>query len=163
MRFLPKIFRAAVKSGSLELRGPDGFSEVFGDGGSPHVAVRVTDPGLDWKIFLNPELKAAEAYMDGGLDAAEKFIKRCWIFDTMTKEPDVREANPKTQLSDWCGANRTAYAAYETLETSGPDHAPVFTVKASVEGHGEATAKGGNKAEAERAAARALLDLLEQS
>jgi ribonuclease-3 len=109
------------------------------------------------------EALIAAIYMDGGLDAAEKFIKRCWILDTMAKEPDVREANPKTQLSDWCGANRTAYAAYETLETSGPDHAPVFTVKASVEGHGEATAKGGNKAEAERAAARALLDLLEQS
>jgi len=108
------------------------------------------------------EALVAAIYMDGGLDAAEKFIKRCWIFDSMAKDPEDTEANPKTQLSDWCGANRTAYAAYETLETSGPDHAPVFTVKASVEGHGEATAKGGNKAEAERAAARALLDLLEQ-
>ncbi|MEM9059595.1 MAG: cyclopropane-fatty-acyl-phospholipid synthase family protein [Pseudomonadota bacterium] len=67
MRFLPKIFRAAVKTGSLELRGPDGFSETYGDGGFPHVAVRITDPSLDWKIFLNPELKATEAYMDGGL------------------------------------------------------------------------------------------------
>ncbi len=109
------------------------------------------------------EALIAAIYMDGGLDAAEKFIKRCWIFDSMTKDPGVEESNPKTKLSDWCGANKTAYAAYETLESSGPDHAPVFTVKASVEGHGEATAKGGNKAEAERAAARALLDLLEQS
>ena len=67
MRFLPKIFRAAVKTGRLELLGPDGFSEVYGDGGEPRVAVRITDPGLDWKIFLNPELKATEAYMDGGL------------------------------------------------------------------------------------------------
>ena len=109
------------------------------------------------------EALIAAIYLDGGLDAAEKFIKRCWIFDSMTKDPDEKESNPKTMLSDWCGANKTAYAAYETLETSGPDHAPIFTVKASVEGHGEATAKGGNKAEAERAAARALLDLLEQS
>ena len=67
MRFLPKIFRAAVKTGNLELLGPDGFSETYGDGGSPNVAVRITDPSLDWKIFLNPELRAAEAYMDGGL------------------------------------------------------------------------------------------------
>lgn len=67
MRFLPKIFRAAVKTGHLELRGPDGFVETFGDGNPPRVAVRITDPALDWKIFLNPELKAAEAYMDGGL------------------------------------------------------------------------------------------------
>ena len=67
MRFLPKIFRAAVKTGRLELFGPNGFSEVYGDGGAPDVAIRITDPNLDWKIFLNPELKATEAYMDGGL------------------------------------------------------------------------------------------------
>ncbi len=107
------------------------------------------------------EALIAAIYMDGGLDAAEKFIKRCWIFDKMSKEPDETESNPKTRLSDWCGQNKAPYAAYETLEASGPDHAPVFTVKASVEGHGEATAKGGNKAEAERAAADALLDFLE--
>ena len=67
MRFLPKIFRAAVKKGRLELLGPNGFHEVYGDGGAPDVAIRITDPSFDWKIFLNPELKAAEAYMDGGL------------------------------------------------------------------------------------------------
>lgn len=67
MRFLPKIFRTAVKTGHLELRGPDGYAEVFGDGQGPSVAIRIADPALDWKIFLNPELKAAEAYMDGGL------------------------------------------------------------------------------------------------
>lgn len=67
MRFLPKIFRAAVKKGRLELLGPNGFREVYGDGGAPDVAIRITDPSFDWKIFLNPELKATEAYMDGGL------------------------------------------------------------------------------------------------
>ena len=109
------------------------------------------------------EALVAAIYLDGGLDAAERFIKRCWNFDTLTKEFEDPNANPKTRLSDWCGANRTAYAVYETLETSGPDHSPVFTVKASVEDRGEAIAKGGNKAEAERAAASALLDLLDKS
>ncbi|MEM6904336.1 MAG: cyclopropane-fatty-acyl-phospholipid synthase family protein [Pseudomonadota bacterium] len=71
MRFLPKIFRAAVKTGHLELVGPDGEVEVFGDGGAPRVRVRLTDPGLDWRIFLNPELRAAEAYMEGGLEVEE--------------------------------------------------------------------------------------------
>jgi ribonuclease-3 len=107
------------------------------------------------------EALIAAIYMDGGLDAAERFVKSHWIFDELTSDASGPDENPKTRLSDWCGANRTAYAVYETLDTSGPDHAPVFTVKASVEGHGEATAKGANKAEAERAAASALLDLLE--
>lgn len=109
------------------------------------------------------EAVIAAIYMDGGLDAAEKFIKRNWIFETLTKDPDPDQANPKTRLSDWCGTNKTAYAVYETVEKSGSDHAPVFTVRASVEGHGQATAKGSNKAEAERAAASALLDLLEET
>ncbi|MEM7668410.1 MAG: class I SAM-dependent methyltransferase, partial [Pseudomonadota bacterium] len=67
MRFLPKLFRAAVKTGDLTLIGPDGAEQRFGDGTSPRIRIRLADPSLDWKIFLNPELKAAEAYMDGGL------------------------------------------------------------------------------------------------
>lgn len=109
------------------------------------------------------EALVAAIYHDGGLDAAERFIKKCWTFEVLKKDSPDTEANPKTRLSDWCGANRTAYAVYETVATSGPDHSPVFTVEVSVEGHGQATAKGGNKAEAERAAASALLDLLEHS
>ncbi|MHA7900181.1 MAG: ribonuclease III [Henriciella sp.] len=109
------------------------------------------------------EALIAAIYNDGGIDAAERFIKKCWVFDDLEQGDADPDENPKTRLSDWCGANQTAYAVYETLNTSGPDHAPVFTVKASVEGRGEATAKGGNKSEAERAAASALLDLLEKT
>lgn len=109
------------------------------------------------------EALIAAIYQDGGLDAAERFIKKCWIFDTLTKDQADPDANPKTRLSDWCGAHQTAYAVYETVTTSGPDHAPVFTVKASIEGHGHACAKGNNKAEAERAAASALLKQLDPS
>ncbi|MEM1146292.1 MAG: ribonuclease III [Pseudomonadota bacterium] len=105
----------------------------------------------------------AAIYLDGGLDAAERFIKRCWVFDRLQQDHSGADANPKTRLSDWCGAHHTAYAVYETIDTRGPDHNPIFTVKASVEGHGEALAKGGNKAEAERAAAEALLQRLEAS
>ncbi|MEO1553736.1 MAG: ribonuclease III [Pseudomonadota bacterium] len=109
------------------------------------------------------EALIAAIYMDGGLDAAERFIKRNWIFDSLVQDPEPNQSNPKTRLSDWCGSNKTAYAVYETLEKSGTEHAPVFTVRASVEDHGQATAKGSNKAEAERAAASALLDILEQT
>ena len=107
------------------------------------------------------EALIAAIYNDGGIDAAERFIKKCWIFDSLTKDTTRPETNPKTRLSDWCGANRTPYAVYETIHTSGADHAPTFLVKVSVEGHGDATAEGNNKAEAERAAAAALLDKLD--
>lgn len=108
------------------------------------------------------EALIAAIYKDGGLEKAEAFIKRVWITDKMpSRVEDV--SNPKTRLSNWCGAQRAPYATYETVSRDGPDHAPVFTVRASIEGHGEAEATGRNKQEAETAAAAALLeDLLAQ-
>jgi len=67
MRFLPRLFGKAIRKGRLTLKGPDGFEQSFGDGDGPSATIRIDDASLDWKIFLNPELKAAEAYMDGGL------------------------------------------------------------------------------------------------
>lgn len=107
------------------------------------------------------EALIAAIYHDGGIDAAERFIKHCWIFDTLTKAKAEPDADPKTRLSDWCGANQATYAVYSTLSQDGPPHAPVFTVEVEVEGHGSATATGGNKQKAERAAAAALLEKLE--
>ena len=102
----------------------------------------------------------AAIYQDSGLKAAETFIKTCWVFDTIRPEAS-NEENPKTRLSDWCGANGAPYAEYKTTAQNGPPHAPVFTIQASVEGHGHAVAKGGNKQEAEKAAAAALLEKLD--
>ncbi|MBY8976669.1 class I SAM-dependent methyltransferase [Rhodobacteraceae bacterium NNCM2] len=71
MRFLPRLFRAAVKTGDLTLVGPGGETHRFGDGTPPAIRVRLADASLDWKIVLNPELRAAEAYMEGGLVVEE--------------------------------------------------------------------------------------------
>lgn len=75
MRFLPIIFRKAVRSGTLELRGPNGYFGRFGGvEPGPEVAIRITDPSLDWKIALHPELRAAEAIMDGDVVIEEGSI-----------------------------------------------------------------------------------------
>ena len=101
----------------------------------------------------------AAVYRDGGLEAARAFISRHWIMELVERE--VSQQNPKTRLSDWCGANRAPYASYDIVDRSGPDHEPIFTVRASVEGHGEAIDKGRSRQEAEMAAAdRLLRDLL---
>jgi len=101
----------------------------------------------------------AAIFMDSGLKSAEAFIRRCWIIEADTPEKnDV--PNPKTVLSDWCGANRAPYATYETISHTGPAHDPRFTVRVSIDGHGEASAEGSNKQDAEKAAAAALLQNL---
>lgn len=50
------------------VKGPDGEEQTFGpDADGPEVKVEIKDPSLDWKIFLRPELAAAEAFIDGRL------------------------------------------------------------------------------------------------
>lgn len=66
MRFLPRLFRKAIGQGTLTLSAPRFGPETYGGvGPGPDVAIRFTDASWDWKILLNPELRFAEAYMDG--------------------------------------------------------------------------------------------------
>jgi ribonuclease-3 len=48
--------------------------------------------------------------------------------------------------------------AYQLIATSGPDHAPHFTVAVQVVGHEEASATASSKRAAETGAAAALLE-----
>ncbi|MEM7303247.1 MAG: cyclopropane-fatty-acyl-phospholipid synthase family protein [Pseudomonadota bacterium] len=72
MKFLPKLLNKALRNGSITLIGPDGTVHKTGNpDDQPSAVVKINDPSLDWKIALNPELKAAEAFMDGGLEIVE--------------------------------------------------------------------------------------------
>jgi len=84
MRFLSKLFRATIRNGRLTLVGAKGDTRAFGgEGPGPEVRIRLADPSLDWKIFLNPELRAAEAIMDGGLviedGSIDDFVKLFFV------------------------------------------------------------------------------------
>ncbi|WP_417435194.1 class I SAM-dependent methyltransferase [Hoeflea sp.] len=58
----------AIKKGRLTMTDAKGAVHVFGGKEpGPEAAIRFTSKAAEWKIFLNPELKAAEAYMDGDL------------------------------------------------------------------------------------------------
>ena len=68
MKYLPRLLRKAIRKGTLTVFGPDGESETFGGmEPGPDATIRITDPAFDWRIFLNPELNAAEAFMAEGL------------------------------------------------------------------------------------------------
>ncbi|MEM8743722.1 MAG: cyclopropane-fatty-acyl-phospholipid synthase family protein [Pseudomonadota bacterium] len=65
---LSNLLKTFVRKGQLTVIDVDGSSHQFGSGeDGPHVTMRLHDKALRWKLFLNPELQAAEAYMDGGL------------------------------------------------------------------------------------------------
>src|SRR3712207_734726 len=68
MRLLPHLLRRFVQNGRLTVIDHDGTKESFGsEEGGPDVTIRFTDARVEREIFFNPELKAAEAYMDGRL------------------------------------------------------------------------------------------------
>jgi cyclopropane-fatty-acyl-phospholipid synthase len=68
MQLLSHLLRRFVRNGSLTVIDHAGTSHRFGSGqGGPAVTIRLTDKAVEREIFLNPELKAAEAYMDGRL------------------------------------------------------------------------------------------------
>lgn len=68
MRLLSNLLGKFIKQGTLRVVDADGATHVFG-GKLPglDVTARISDRKLYTKLFLNPELYAAEAYMDGTL------------------------------------------------------------------------------------------------
>ena len=69
---LSNLLNTVVKKGRLTVIDVDGSSHRFGSGeDGPSVVMRLHDKKLRWKLFFNPELQVAEAYMDGGLTFEE--------------------------------------------------------------------------------------------
>ena len=96
-------------------------------------------------------------YLDAGHDAACAVVERFWR--PMLSGAPPRDA--KTALQEWAQARGLPPPAYRTADRGGPDHVPVFTVEARIEGFPEVEASAGSKRAAERAAARLLLDLVD--
>jgi cyclopropane-fatty-acyl-phospholipid synthase len=65
--FLDSLLKRFVQRGSLTVTDSRGRSSSYSGGEGPRVAMRLTDPSLSWKLFVNPELHAGEAYMNGTL------------------------------------------------------------------------------------------------
>jgi cyclopropane-fatty-acyl-phospholipid synthase len=57
--------RSIVKRGQLQMTTARGTVITAGDGTGVPVAVRITTPGTERGLLLNPELMLGEAYMDG--------------------------------------------------------------------------------------------------
>ncbi len=117
--------------------------------------------GRDKPAILSGVCEAviAALYLDGGMDAARRFVERYWTFDDL--ENDMRDA--KTRLQEWAQARGKDSAApvYAIKEQSGPDHAPHFLVEARVAGFDAVTGEGGSKRAAEQDAATKLLGIVQ--
>ncbi len=76
---LQQIFRRVIKTGSLTFIDHKGRSQHYGGSNQePGVVIRVHDAGTEWRLALNANLAAGEAYMDGRLT-----IERGTLYDFM--------------------------------------------------------------------------------
>lgn len=97
-------------------------------------------------------------YLDGGMEAAEGFIRAHWK-DRIGGQR-VPPKHPKAALQELAAARNRKPPAYSIVDRSGPDHRPQFRVKVQVNGLGEAEGDGTSRQDAETAAAKALLGKL---
>ncbi len=105
------------------------------------------------------EAVLAAVYLDGGFGAAADCIGRLW--GPLITKMDEPPRDPKTALQEWAQARGKGLPHYQLVATQGPDHAPAFTMTASISGSSSATATASSKRSAEAAAAAALLVRLE--
>ena len=94
-------------------------------------------------------------YLDGGLEVAERFIRRYWEPKLSLNLKPPRDS--KTVLQEWAQAGGLGLPSYDLLKRKGPDHAPTFEVEVAVEGRKPAKGIGSSKRAAEQAAAETLL------
>lgn len=97
-------------------------------------------------------------WLEAGFDTAKAFVRSAWA-ERVNRSEAVPQ-HPKSALQEWAAANNRRAPAYEVVSRSGPQHAPTFVVRVSIHKLGEAEAEGPSKQDAERDAARAMLEKL---
>ncbi|WP_279477915.1 ribonuclease III [Aureimonas sp. SK2] len=101
------------------------------------------------------EALIAAIYLEHGLEVARAFVLERWA--PHLAGPQVARRDPKTELQEWAHKRAGTPPRYELLDRSGPDHEPVFTVRAAIEGIEPAEGRGPSKRVAEQQAAEAIL------
>jgi ribonuclease-3 len=110
------------------------------------------------------EALIAAIYLDGGTEAAEKFIGR--EFAALIEEARRTGAAAsftddwKSALQEYLQSGGRGLPVYRLAAEVGPDHRKSFIVEVMVEGEAVAKAEGRSKKEAAQAAARAALERL---
>ncbi len=98
-------------------------------------------------------------FLDGGFDVARDLVVRAWRGRMRADAAPARDA--KTVLQEWAQARALGAPSYDEVERSGPDHAPKFTVRVTLDGYPPELGSASSKRAAEQAAAQAFMSRLE--
>ncbi|HBF86522.1 MAG TPA: ribonuclease III [Clostridiales bacterium] len=115
------------------------------------------------------EAIVAGLYIDGGMEEAEKFVRRTLFSKVRLSagkadgNTDGAEINHKSRLLEFVQKYKLGAIKYEMKSRSGPDHDPTFEMAVTVGGKEVSSAMGKNKSEAEKAAAKTAYGILYES
>jgi ribonuclease-3 len=102
----------------------------------------------------------AAIYLDGGFEAAQKFILRCFGELIAQADAEHSQGNFKSMLQQYAQQQFNSVPAYSLLDEKGPDHDKCFESAVTIEGRSFSSAWGTTKKEAEqKAALNALVEL----
>lgn len=99
-------------------------------------------------------------YLDAGIPAVEAFVEPLLIKASDKVASHVERYDPKSTLQEWAQLNRFGTPKYMTVDSSGPDHARIFTVEVHVNGKAFGRGEGTSKQAAAQAAAHEALESL---
>jgi len=98
-------------------------------------------------------------FIDKGYIPCQEVITSLWGDKIYTlSQPPV---DSKTALQEWAQARALPIPIYEIVDRTGPDHAPQFKVRATIQGLEPMEATGASRRVAEKAVAQLMLDSLE--
>ena len=99
-------------------------------------------------------------YLDADVPTVELFMEPLLTNASDEIVSHVEQYDPKSTLQEWAQSNKLGTPKYITVETSGPDHARVFTVEVHVNGKVFGCGEGTSKQSAAQAAAHEALKSL---
>jgi len=102
------------------------------------------------------EAVLAAVYLDGGLSEADKIVMRF-----IPRDDDIdRTKDYKTLLQEVVQRNREEHVEYVLVDSTGPDHAKIFTVEVHLNSNVIGKGVGKSKKLAEQQAAKEALELM---
>ena len=100
----------------------------------------------------------AACFLDGGMDAARKFIDTFVLTEVPVRK--LRNADYKTALQELVQQKKGQTLSYALVAESGPDHDKHFTVEVSLNGKVVGRGDGRSKKKAEQEAAKTAIENL---
>ena len=99
-------------------------------------------------------------YLDAGFEVLKPIIYDLWqgFLDKMPEVPN----DPKSQLQEILQGRGKGLPKYELIESFGPGHQLTFKIRLQVPGFKEVVAQGKSKQQAEKEAAKLLLDQIHE-